>query len=522
MIGINKGNWEEEWVNLCNSFKNDEKLFHKKYILGDFQLAKFLNKLKEQELIEKRNLENSKNTYKESINEIKSLMEFESNNDSNKNNIIKLKLLKLHKFMDKTKKEYKNIYEKLLQEEISLSMELNEFEDKFSVMNNKDDHEKEINLINTNHNLVFKTEFKEPTKDNCLDECHKQKSFIEITISNICNNKIISKSDFPEEELFENISNLKDVNYVKEKISDIDDFINVNMKGINLSWDKKDHDEFIKVVSMFNGKINSIEFFVSLEESLPYISVKELKNHIKMYTIYIFLRDIKKLLLNQIKEIKSNEKCHEKVMKKVELIHEINSNQVKCINNKENQIKKEQVKNWKEIKVNEKRQEEENLKNEQKLKNLKEKKRLENIIKENRKKLEIANEKKLAEQELEQFEKEHKDQINKPQISKFDLERIKEKNEKIIEKRLELLKRPKSQDRAILKLESNYMKFVEKRKEELKNISSNVSQATLISNLKKKEKFDNKKHQVKDCCTMANNLLFKTALKTPDWRKNLV
>ena len=60
-----------------------------------------------------------------------------------------------------------------------------------------------------------------------------------------------------------------------------------------------------------------------------------------------------------------------------------------------------------------------------------------------------------------------------------------------------------------------------KEKEKMRNVSSKYQQMNTNYNNRKREKFDPKKDQIKDACTMANNVLGKTSRAIPIWRQGL-
>ena len=103
-------------------------------------------------------------------------------------------------------------------------------------------------------------------------------------------------------------------------------------------------------------------------------------------------------------------------------------------------------------------------------------------------------------------------------INFIDLERIKERNDQLLNKRKEGL-RTKSATK--FSSEMSYNKYKLDRKKTLCNIESKLLEKTENSNVKQRDKFDFNKDRGKDAYTMANNVLCKVSRIVPEWRKNL-
>ena len=182
--------------------------------------------------------------------------------------------------------------------------------------------------------------------------------------------------------------------------------------------------------------------------------------------------------------------------------------------------KKEEVEKWRKNKEQEQKEYQEN---QAKLLQAKKAKELENMIKLNQLKHQKIKEYK---ENTENFDEKHnisavKDirNSNKVPISNIDLERIKEKNELLIKKKVEA-KRSKSS--IGIKVETNYINYKENKKSKIfANVNSKLNENTTIFELKKRNKFDPNKEKSKDAFSLANNVLGKTALKVPQWRKGL-
>ena len=103
-------------------------------------------------------------------------------------------------------------------------------------------------------------------------------------------------------------------------------------------------------------------------------------------------------------------------------------------------------------------------------------------------------------------------------INKFDIERIKGKEDALLEKKI-VAKRVKSSKG--LSEELMYQNYKMREKEKLKYIPSKYKELTTQSKNRKREKFDPKKDHGKDACTMANNVLGRTSRAIPLWRQGI-
>ena len=103
-------------------------------------------------------------------------------------------------------------------------------------------------------------------------------------------------------------------------------------------------------------------------------------------------------------------------------------------------------------------------------------------------------------------------------INKFDIDRIKDKEDALLQKKLKA-KQVKASNK--MNQEIKYQNYIMKEKEKLKYVPSKLKESTTQSKNRKREKFDPNKEQKKDAYTMANNVLGKTTRAIPSWRQGL-
>ncbi len=508
--------WIDEYRTNELGIKANESLLLRSTIQGSFHLNKIYSQLSEEEKNEKKLLYDNVNLISTQIKD--TIHQFSLSNKKgslliNKGNYphFKERTQKINYLIQKTRIEFRSIYDKLLEEELYLNKELDRFDYKITTLLNSKENDNPIDI-----NI-------DQEKEADCAVLSSSNLFNEVT-DKIMSSQIISKQSFPEERLSDMINDIIDLNEIKEKVSEIDDIMIIKLKGQNLSWQAKDHQEFIKMVNHHNGKFNSLEFYNDLENSLPYLPSSELREHIKSYTKYFFLNEMKKMLLVRYKGIKKEND----EQKKQKTISKLLNNDCQCDINSEEQNpnqnstvnklnlikKKEEIAKWKMSRMEEKFKKEEEEKKLKEEKLLKEKQLMLKRLQENKQKIEEI--KKIKEMnEAINTDKEIKEVEH---INFIDLERIKERNELLLNKRKEGL-RTKSATK--FSSEISYSKYKLDRKKTLCNVESKLLEKTENSNVKQRDKFYFNKEKGKDAYTMANNVLCKVSRIVPEWRKNL-
>ena len=439
----------------------------------------------------------------------------------------------------KIRNEYKIKFDTLLSEETSLEKELenydlifmNEFakeqEDKLrEYYNNRLNQDEDMEMLNNMNKQNTNTNIKNYSLLNVLNKKIKTDSeekkvyndldLIDKYIEKIMTNVNINYSNYginEEEITFNDIEKLiKKMNnnhlkLIRIKTDIINAIIEKKLGGNNQGWEQKEQDEFIKLKNSYNNKINTYEFLTSLSTTIPYIPVSELKNHINLYEKYIKINEVKKLLLNKYKEIKKKKEEEEKEQKKDA------KNKIKM-----QQERRQKILEWKQNKEKELIEKQQILYEEKKIQKQKEKE----IYYINKIKTQyILNDyhkKKEQEKEKQRLIEEEKIKNEKNNINKFDIDRIKDKEDALLNKKLEA-----KQNKASIKLnkEIKYQNYKIKEKEKLKYIPSKLKESTTQSKNRKREKFDANKEQKKDAFTMANNVLGRTTRAIPTCRQGL-
>ena len=557
---ISKTKWIDDLRKIVSQYKSEEFNLTQSCLQTDFHLNKIYKSLFIDEInLEYKNFNSLQKQLKFYINEAYSYI-LGKKISKTENYEFQNKINKIENLILKIRNEYKIKFDTLLSEETSLEKELenydlifmNEFakeqEDKLrEYYNNRLNQDEDLELLNQMNNNNQNTNIKNysllnvinnnNTKNKNLNikndpeekKVYNDLDLIDKYIEKIMTNINYSIYGIDEEEItFNDIEKLiKKMNnnhlkLIRIKTDIINALIEKKLGGNNQGWEPKEQDEFIKLKNNYNNKINTYEFLTALATTIPYIPVSELKNHINLYEKYIKINEVKKLLLNKYKEIKKKkeEEEKEKKIKKLNEEKKLLQEQKKDAKNKIKiqQERRQKILEWKQNKEKELIEKQQILYEEKKIQKQKEKE----IYYINKIKTQyILNDyhkKKEQEKEKQRLIEEEKIKNEKNNINKFDIDRIKDKEDALLNKKLEA-----KQNKASIKLnqEIKYQNYKIKEKEKLKYIPSKLKESTTQSKNRKREKFDANKEQKKDAFTMANNVLGRTTRAIPTWRQGL-
>ena len=551
---ISKTKWIDDLRKIVSQYKSEEFNLTQSCLQIDFHLNKIYKSLFIDEInTEYKNFNSFQKQLKFYINEAYSYI-LGKKISKTENYEFQNKINKIENLILKIRNEYKIKFDTLLSEETSLEKELenydlifmNEFakeqEDKLrEYYNNRLNQDEDMEMLNNMNKQNTNTNIKNYSLLNVLNKKIKTDSeekkvyndldLIDKYIEKIMTNVNINYSNYginEEEITFNDIEKLiKKMNnnhlkLIRIKTDIINAIIEKKLGGNNQGWEQKEQDEFIKLKNSYNNKINTYEFLTSLSTTIPYIPVSELKNHINLYEKYIKINEVKKLLLNKYKEIrkKKEEEEKEKKIKKLNEEKKLRQEQKKDAKNKikMQQERRQKILEWKQNKEKELIEKQQILYEEKKIQKQKEKE----IYYINKIKTQyILNDyhkKKEQEKEKQRLIEEEKIKNEKNNINKFDIDRIKDKEDALLNKKLEA-----KQNKASIKLnqEIKYQNYKIKEKEKLKYIPSKLKESTTQTKNRKREKFDANKEQKKDAFTMANNVLGRTTRAIPTWRQGL-
>ena len=557
---ISKTKWIEDLRKNASQYKTEEFNLSQSYLHNDFHLNKIYKKLLFDDInTEYKNFNSLQKQLKFYINEAYSYLVGKKISKT-ENYEFQNKITKTENLLHKIRNDYKVKFDTLLGEEATLQQELDNYDmifmNEFSkeqenklreYYNNRINQDEDIELLNKmsqntnmkNYSLLNLGNTKNFQKqgmapqiqgESPLEEAKDQVynlDLIDKYIERVMTNANYSTYGIYEEEISYNDveklikkMNKNHLNIIRIKTDIINSIIDKKLGGSNQGWEPKEHEEFLKLKSAHNNRINTYEFLTALSTTIPYIPVSELKNHIHLYEKYIKINDIKKLLLQKFKEIKKlqEEQEKEKKMKKLKEDKKNRELQKKEMANKFKiqEERRQRIYEWKQNKEKEFYEKRQKMMEEQKMQKMKEKE----IYYMNKQRTQYALEDYYRKKEEEQKRKKEEEEKKKrgTSINKFDIDRIKGKEEALLEKKI-VAKRIKSSKG--LSNEIMYQNYKIREKEKLKYIPSKVNELTTQSKNRKREKFDPKKDKGRDACTMANNVLGKTTRAIPLWRQGL-
>ena len=573
---ISKTKWVDDLRKIVSQYKSEEFNLTQSCLQTDFHLNKIYKSLLIDEInSEYKNFNSLQKQLKFYINETYSYIVGKKISKAD-NFEFQNKINKIENLILKIRNEYKIKFDTLLAEETSLEKELDNYDlifmeefakeqenklreyynsrlnkdedmEMLNNMNNQNDNNMKnysiLNVLNkknqnTNQNKssgINKNKDKLNSVENNKDIQEEKQVYNNLDLIDKYIDKIMTNVNYPiygindEEEItFNDIEKLvKKMNQnhlkiIRIKTDIINAIIEKKLGGNNQGWEPKEHEEFIKLKNAYNNRINTYEFLTALSQTIPYIPVSELKNHIYLYEKFVKINDIKKLLLNKYKEIKKKKEEDEKE-KKIQKIKEerkLREEQKKDARNKQKiqEERRQKVLEWKQNKEKELLAKQQILYEEKKIQRQKEKEIYYiNKIKNHYALEEYHQRKKQEQEEKAKLIEEEKNKLAQ-NINKFDIDRIKDKEDALLQKKLDA-KQVKVSNK--LSQEIKYQNYKIKEEEKLKYVPSKLKESTTQSKNRKREKFDPNKEQKKDAYTMANNVLGRTTRAVPSWRQGL-
>jgi hypothetical protein len=486
-----KKEWVDMYKKVLSEFRNEERRLIQT-LAEDFHINKIFLGYTAEVDNDKKTLEETRLNIKYYIDEAFSYF---NGTQKGKNYDIKQRLYKIKEAILKNRVDNKNKFEALLMEEDELEKEIHQFETIFnSEMQKEQEEEKEA--IRLEEDEIVNKQISTNKTMNELEEYFEY----------VMNSGNIVFEKYNEDDVTKIINKINDMNICKNKTTQIDNLID-KLGSQNLGWQANYHQDFLRLKAIHNGKINTYDFLTALENTLPFFPKSELKNHIRLYNKYHQLYEAKKLLVNRYKTLKTEKDEQEKkqVLEKVIVPQQVQAPMTP-------QVDKKKIEEWKQKKQQEKEMEEQIKKNIEKAK--REQEKMKHIEKMNKVKPMIEEYKKQKEREKEkQIEK-----LSTHEINETDLDRIREKNEKLVEKKI-LVSKTKPLEK--IRRAKSYVKFRLKQMEKLEAIEPKLEEKTEGYIQKERKKHDPKKDKGRIADTMGGNVLYHTNRAIPQWRKGL-
>ena len=558
---ISKTKWIEELRKLSSQYKAEEFNLTQSCLQTDFHLNKIYKTLFIDEInAEYKSFNSLQKQLKFYINEAYSYLVGKRISKA-ENYEFQNKINKIENLLHKIRNDYKTKFDNLLTEEATLQQELdnydmifmnefskeqeNKLREYYNNRINQDEDIEMLNKMNQNQNMKnysilnvgnTKNHPKSATNpsrgeaegENGEDQIYNL-DLIDKYINRVMVNANYSVYGLDEDEITYNDveklikkMNKNHMNLIRIKTDIINSIIEKKLGGNYQGWEPKEHEEFLKLKISHNNRINTYEFLTSLSNTIPYIPVSELKNHINLYEKFVKINDIKKLLLQKYKDIKkqTEEEEKEKRIQKLKQDKLTREQQKKERANKYKiqEERRQKVYEWKQNKEREQYEKQQKYMEEQRMQRQKERETYYMNKQRNQYALEDYYRRKEEEQKKKMMEEEEEKKKRGLSINKFDIDRIKGKEDALLEKKI-VAKRVKSSKG--LSKEIMYQNYLIREKEKLKYIPSKYNELTTQSKNRKREKFDPKKEQGRDAFTMANNVLGRTSRAIPLWRQGL-
>lgn len=543
-----KREWIEEYKKLNLNFKIDERNMIQMHLCEDYHANKIFNSQCGEVEQEKRFVDDAIEKIKLAVDDIYAYLK---GYQKGKNLEIRQRIIKIEELVNKNRMDFKNKFESLLLQEEEIENEILQFENYYefnnaigknnseNTANNEEEANEEFDMNNNPGGGDCERNSNAKGKNKNLPDKASLENYIEYILSNAYNNAIFE--EYSEAKLVKMITKITDLGYIKDKTYQLELLVEKNLGGFNLGWQPRDHQEFLKLRAAHNNKINTYEFFSELENILPFLPKSELKSHIKEYSKFIRLTELKKLLIARYKEIKIDKENNEKkkllenieknkqndLSKKTNLkinnflkanasnanLNNLSESKILEVIENEMQEKQKKLEDWKLQKELKKREQQD-----QKYREEMEKKERERYLYEEKKRLlqpQIEEYKKYKNY-IKQEQELYKQTENKFEVNEIDMERIKEKNTKLLESKMTKIKQ-KSVNK--FKSAEKFAKFKIKRMQELEKVPSKLNTRTENVINKQRKKHDYTNNKTPD--TMGGNVLGRMARAIPEWRKGL-
>ena len=472
---ISKTKWIDDLRKLVSQYKSEEFNLSQSYLQSDFHLNKIYKKLLFDDInIEYKNFNSLQKQLKFYIHEAYSYL-VGKRISKTENYEFQNKINKIDNLLHKIRNDYKIKFDSLLGEEATLEQELDNYDMMFmnqfskeqenklrEYYNNRLNQDEDIELLNKmsqNQNIknysllnvgnknhpksaITKKGMKgiaENEEDGNSEQVYNL-DLIDKYIDKIMTNVNYSLYGLDEEEITYNDieklikkMNKNHLNIIRIKTDIINSIIEKKLGGNYQGWEPKEHEEFLKLKTSHNNRINTFEFLTSLSTTIPYIPVSELKNHIRLYEKYTKINDIKKLLLQKYKEIKKQQEELEKE-KKIKKLKQEKLNRELQKKEMANKMKiqeerRQKVFEWKQNKEKEFYEKRQKLMEEQKMQKQKEKETYYMNKQKNQYLLNDYYRKKEEEEQKKKIMEEEEKKKRGLSINKFDIDRIKEKED---------------------------------------------------------------------------------------------
>lgn len=427
--------------------------------------------------------------------------QFEYDKESNKINIA---ILKFFEELSAFKNMIKN-YEKSPDYLKSLREMSEKMEDKFSTFK-QNQMEKYEKILNEENRLSEDLDL--------FDQKIKEYDNIECERSFPVNSIKEHESNLNEEDQDEVLLQLKNrINKINKKL--------VEFGGRTCKWKDVDHNTFLKLKTKHKNNIESENFFNDCVSNIPIYTEEEIVNHIEAYKEYENLELSKKEIILAYNDRKYEIQQNNIQQNEEETIN-VEKNKrtsIKDIQKQREELekKKASVLSWKAKKKSAeevKKENEEKAKSERRLRQLEKEKS--DLLKKKRA-IQEFKEKKLL-QQAEEVQKKGREKVSSRPTAE-DLERIKQKEDRMVAKRLKtkLIKEAKKVEEEEKENRISEMKTIK-----FAYVEPKLTEATKTYESRKREKFDYKDGDKKYGDNFGGGFTRSSGRAIPSWRQDVL
>ena len=490
---------KNEWVKEFHNLKRNYLMMNRKKYQPFFSLksefkstlegfTKYEEKLEKKEKDEELSLFTNISQIKQNLKEVHQMVK-RINPQENYLRLLQSKIQSIETNLSQFKSKSRKTFEDLALEESTLLKELEIYNDKFN---------------------TYTKESTVPTKPKRkIEATSKIKQFLTETAS--------KSEDSPDE-----------LTSIKHTLQEIDKKIEEN-GGSNCGWDAADHSDFLKLRTRHKNKTNTIAFISELKKLVPMISESEIGDHIHRYEIYQELLQSKKHNITKYNTLKKELRATHHVFTTIpqntlnedlDLLgvsegKKMQKSKAECRKEAEERMrKKKEIEEWKNKKMQERQNKQKDIDEFVNTEKKKAHQKLDNMVK---KQCLVDYHERKAIGELRKREEEDKKKSEmKRRLTAADKDRLKEREIKNFQKKMELMGnkyergqlKEEAEDRMKQKMNRNFM-YVESR----------LGNQTTAQISKKRDKFQGT--QGKDASTFGGDLLHAQVRSVPSWRQGL-
>mmetsp|Transcript_31961 Transcript_31961/g.36347 ORF Transcript_31961/g.36347 Transcript_31961/m.36347 type:complete len:595 (+) Transcript_31961:106-1890(+) len=322
----------------------------------------------------------------------------------------------------------------------------------------------------------------------------------------------------------ENKENLDEMDRETEyrlKIKSVENQIS-QLGGVGCGWDNSDHSDFLKLRTMHKGRL-TIAFINACLTTIPNKLEDDIRQHFKTHEAYLHLNDEKKDLLKKYKEVKLETKSRVQskylmtIEKQEEEAEKVERSKIGIKTKEQQEETRQQIKKWRE---EQKVAKEREIQVEEEKKQQREQARKERLERERERKRQQVEDFKIK-KEVEQLRKKKDEQISKMQHrrapSAHEKERIRMREEAAMLARKQKIEQKRREE---IERQERNEKFKHKSQGMYKFVGSRLEEKTTALKVKERTKHDPTVDGQRIANTFGGQILH-AGRAIPSWRQGI-